>query len=80
MGGFEHGKDYSASKEDMKKNRIGIAWRDECAGLLIPLNKCRKENSYLPFRCGDERHAYEECQFVEYQKRVDALRLERKSA
>eukprot|EP00899_Mesostigma_viride_P026895 jgi/Mesvir1/7390/Mv19191-RA.1 len=42
------------------------------AGLLIPLNKCRREELYLPWKCQDERHAYEKCQYVEFLKRVKA--------
>ena len=27
--------------------------------LLIPLNKCRHKEYYLPWKCEDERHGYE---------------------
>lgn len=40
-----------------------LHWRDYCAHILIPLDKCRRENFFLPFRCVDERHAYEKCQY-----------------
>ena len=75
--GYEDGKDYSVSKEEMKRNRIPIAWRDECAGLLIPLNNCRRENWYLPWKCSEERHAFEKCEYIEYKKRVEALKQEK---
>lgn len=45
---------------------IGPEWRDYCAHKLIPLNKCRRQNFYLPFRCVDERHEYEKCQYYQY--------------
>jgi len=27
--------------------------------LLIPLNKCRHKELYLPWKCMDEKHVYE---------------------
>ncbi|GAA98271.1 hypothetical protein E5Q_04954 [Mixia osmundae IAM 14324] len=39
----------------MAKARLPLGWRDNCAGLLIPLNKCRHENFYLPWKCTDEK-------------------------
>ena len=50
----------------VKAARLDIAYRDYCAHLLIPLNKCRHETFYLPWKCGHERHTYEKCQYVEY--------------
>src|SRR5262249_9944229 len=54
------------TEAEMKAAKLDIAFRDYCAHLLIPLNKCRQENFYLPFRCVDERHEYEYCQYIEY--------------
>lgn len=31
--------------------------------LLIPLNVCRKDSFYLPWKCEDERHVFEKCVF-----------------
>lgn len=55
-----------ASQQDMAKSRIPLEYRDYCANLLIPLNKCRGETFYLPWKCETERHAYEKCQYDEY--------------
>ena len=33
--------------------------------LLIPLNKCRHKELYAPWKCEDERHGYEKCQYDE---------------
>ncbi len=33
--------------------------------LLIPLNICRHKTDYLPWKCEDERHVYEKCQYDE---------------
>ena len=40
--------------------------------LLIPLNACRHDTCYMPWRCGPERHAYEKCQYVEHLRTVKA--------
>jgi len=53
------------SDEEMEKYQIQKYYRDYCAHLLIPLNKCRFDNYFLPFRCVEERHTYEQCQYDE---------------
>jgi NADH dehydrogenase (ubiquinone) 1 beta subcomplex subunit 7 len=50
----------------MADARIPLEYRDYCAHLLIPLNKCRGETFYLPWKCENERHSYEKCQYEEY--------------
>ncbi|KNZ50703.1 NADH dehydrogenase (Ubiquinone) 1 beta subcomplex 7 [Puccinia sorghi] len=55
-----------ASQEDMKKARLPLGYRDSCANFLITLNKCRHKGNFMPWNCGDERHAYEHCQYKEY--------------
>jgi NADH dehydrogenase (ubiquinone) 1 beta subcomplex subunit 7 len=59
-----------ATQEEMRVNRIPLEWRDYCAHKLIPLRKCRYENYFLPWRCEDERHAYEKCQYDDYKRRM----------
>ncbi|KAH7038530.1 NADH-ubiquinone oxidoreductase B18 subunit-domain-containing protein [Macrophomina phaseolina] len=59
-----------ASREDMTAAKLPLAYRDSCAHLLIPLNRCRYEEYYLPWKCEDERHTYEKCQYEEFKKRV----------
>jgi NADH dehydrogenase (ubiquinone) 1 beta subcomplex subunit 7 len=51
---------------ELKANRIDVAYRDYCSHLLIPLNKCRQSTLYMPWKCEDERHAYEKCEYIEY--------------
>jgi NADH dehydrogenase (ubiquinone) 1 beta subcomplex subunit 7 len=55
-----------ATPEQMMAARIELGYRDFCAHLLIPLNQCRRASLYLPWKCEDERHAYEKCQYEEY--------------
>jgi hypothetical protein len=55
----------TATHEEMKAARLPLSFRDYCSHLLIPLNKCRRETMYMPWKCSDERHSYEKCQYVE---------------
>ena len=51
--------------EEMRAAKLPISFRDYCAHLLIPLNKCRQDTMYMPFKCGHERHEYEKCMYIE---------------
>ncbi|PWN88505.1 hypothetical protein FA10DRAFT_254738 [Acaromyces ingoldii] len=62
-----------ASLEESNAARLPIGWRDNCSALLIPLNKCRKETLYAPWKCEDERHTYEKCQYDDFVRRSKAL-------
>ncbi|XP_078448461.1 NADH-ubiquinone oxidoreductase B18 subunit [Wolffia australiana] len=52
-----------ATQEEMVQAKVPIPYRDQCAHLLIPLNKCRSKEFYLPWKCEDERHTYEKCEY-----------------
>ncbi|KAF7132114.1 hypothetical protein RHSIM_Rhsim09G0081900 [Rhododendron simsii] len=52
-----------ATQAEMVEARVPLAYRDQCAHLLIPLNKCRQSEFYLPWKCEGERHAYEKCEY-----------------
>ncbi|KAI4369096.1 hypothetical protein MLD38_017583 [Melastoma candidum] len=52
-----------ATQEEMVAAKVPIPYRDQCAHLLIPLNKCRQSEFYLPWKCEDERHSYEKCEY-----------------
>jgi hypothetical protein len=43
--------DLAATREAMSEARLPIQYRDSCANLLIPLNRCRYETYYLPWKC-----------------------------
>eukprot|EP01040_Poterioochromonas_malhamensis_P006180 gene6180-6650_t len=64
--GHSEGK---VSREIMADNLVPLHVRDNCAGILIPLNKCRRANYYLPWHCEEEKHSYEICMYKEYEKR-----------
>jgi len=68
-----------ASQKDMADAKIELAYRDHCAHLLIPLNKCRRETMYLPWKCEHERHTYEKCQHEEYKRRVALLEKQQRA-
>ncbi|OJJ44390.1 hypothetical protein ASPZODRAFT_72013 [Penicilliopsis zonata CBS 506.65] len=77
------GEGTGATGQQMSDARLPIQYRDSCAGLLIPLNKCRREEYYLPWKCETERHSYEKCQYEEFKKRVakmDELRAAKDGA
>ena len=40
-----------ATREEMSDARLPLQYRDSCAHLLIPLNRCRFEEYYLPWKC-----------------------------
>jgi NADH dehydrogenase (ubiquinone) 1 beta subcomplex subunit 7 len=40
-----------ATREEMSAARLPLAYRDSCAHLLIPLNRCRVDEYYLPWKC-----------------------------
>ncbi|ORX90007.1 hypothetical protein K493DRAFT_318268 [Basidiobolus meristosporus CBS 931.73] len=68
-----------ATQKEMADARIPLAFRDSCAHLLIPLNKCREASWYLPWKCEDERHGYEKCQYDDYMRRFRNMqKLKRK--
>ncbi|KAG0306776.1 hypothetical protein BGZ98_001737 [Dissophora globulifera] len=69
-----------ATAKEMKDARLPLGYRDACADLLIPLNKCRSETYYLPFKCSDERHAYEKCQYDDYLRRMKAAEEKKRAA
>lgn len=64
----------TATRAEMEDAGIDLQWRDFCAHMLIPLNKCRNANFSLPFRCTDERHAYEKCQYGHFERRQREMR------
>jgi len=40
-----------ATREEMSAAKLPLPYRDSCAHLLIPLNRCRYEEYYLPWKC-----------------------------
>jgi NADH dehydrogenase (ubiquinone) 1 beta subcomplex subunit 7 len=70
-------KEMKATREELQQAGIKLESRDYCAHLLIPLNKCRRKTLYLPWKCVDERHTYEACEyelFLERVKKMDAIK------
>ncbi|GAB1743302.1 hypothetical protein KC340_g8402 [Hortaea werneckii] len=83
VGMGDNGPKTQATRAEMSAAKLPLAYRDQCAHLLIPLNKCRYDNYYLPWRCSDERHGYEKCQYEEFKQRVkkmDEIRAEKNGA
>ncbi|KAG2283358.1 hypothetical protein Bca52824_054578 [Brassica carinata] len=40
-----------AAQEEMVAAKVPLGYRDQCAHLLIPLNKCRQAEFFLPWKC-----------------------------
>ncbi|KAJ1642291.1 hypothetical protein LPJ64_005856 [Coemansia asiatica] len=59
--------------QEMAEARLPLRYRDYCAHLLIPLNKCRHRSMYLPWKCEEERHAYEKCEYEDFMRRSKIL-------
>lgn len=53
------------SDEELARERIPLVARDYCAHLLVDLNRCRRRTLYLPFKCAEEKHEYEQCLYKE---------------
>ncbi|KDQ29910.1 NDUFB7, NADH dehydrogenase 1 beta subcomplex, 7, 18kDa [Pleurotus ostreatus PC15] len=70
----------TASQTELKANKVPLGWRDQCSALLIPLNACRRDTMYLPWKCEDERHVYEKCQYDDYVRRMKALSKQKLAA
>lgn len=71
-----------ATQEEMVENKVPIPYRDQCAHLLIPLNKCRQAEYYLPWKCENERHSYEKCEYelvMERMLQMQKLRQQQKN-
>ncbi|KAL2901041.1 NADH dehydrogenase [ubiquinone] 1 beta subcomplex subunit 7 [Bienertia sinuspersici] len=49
--------------QELVENKVPSSYRDQCTHLLNPLNKCRKSEFYLPWKCEKERHSYEKCEY-----------------
>ncbi|KAG7378833.1 NADH dehydrogenase 1 beta subcomplex subunit 7 ndufb7 [Phytophthora pseudosyringae] len=62
------------TRQEMVDAKLPLHYRDTCAGLLIPLNECRRATFFLPWKCQDLRHAYEKCQYEEWKTRVELLK------
>jgi len=69
-----------ASAEELRSNRIALGWRDNCSALLLPLQKCRHATLYAPWKCTDERHTYEKCQYDDFVDRMKQLSKQKSEA
>ncbi|KAF6174601.1 hypothetical protein GIB67_006253 [Kingdonia uniflora] len=68
-----------ATQAEMMEARVPIPYRDQCAHLLIPLNKCRSAELFLPWKCENERHTYEKCEYELVMERMLQMQKIRKA-
>lgn len=76
MGGDHHHSPEAMPRaeqdwDSLKKAQIPLAYRDNCAHLLVPLNECRRDTFANPHKCNHERHIYEECQYIAWLQRIE---------
>jgi NADH dehydrogenase (ubiquinone) 1 beta subcomplex subunit 7 len=57
------------TQKEMMDAQLPLHVRDYCAHVLIPLNKCRRDNGYMVWACKDQMHEYEICMHSEYERR-----------
>jgi len=80
MGGGHHHNPEAMPKADqdldlLRKEQIPIYARDNCAHLLVNLNRCRMETYYNPHRCTQQRHLYDECQYIAWERRKEGKKI-----
>jgi len=63
--------------EELRKENVAQAYRDFCAHLLVPLNRCRYDNLFLPSRCQHEKHLYEQCVYEDYLLRLEEVKRDK---
>ena len=54
------------TEAELMKHQVPLGWRDYCSHVLIPLNNCRRENLYAGWKCQNQKHAYEKCQYEDH--------------
>lgn len=54
------------TQDELDAAYVPFELRDSCTHLLLPLNMCRQDNRFVPWKCTQLRHAYEKCQYEEY--------------
>lgn len=57
----------------MREANMTIRLRSWCAHHVMPLQKCRSENFWLPYKCEHEREMFEKCRYKEYAKQCDCM-------
>ncbi|KAJ3375081.1 hypothetical protein GGF31_005803 [Allomyces arbusculus] len=68
-----------ATKEQMDAAKVPYLFRDFCAHLYIEMEQCRKTHPFMAGpKCHGQKHAYEECQYREYIRRMRIAEYKRK--
>ncbi|EGF78005.1 hypothetical protein BATDEDRAFT_91120 [Batrachochytrium dendrobatidis JAM81] len=61
------------TQEELNKTQIPLQWRDYCVHLLSELNQCRRESYFAPWKCVEEKLAWQKCQYDDYHRRMRKL-------
>ncbi|CEO95335.1 NADH dehydrogenase [ubiquinone] 1 beta subcomplex subunit 7 [Plasmodiophora brassicae] len=65
----EYSKVPPPTQDELDAAYVPFELRDSCTHLLLPLNMCRQDNRFVPWKCTQLRHAYEKCQYEDYLRR-----------
>lgn len=63
------------SREEMRDAELPLSERDWCGHYAVAANKCRRENNWLPWRCGHEKHDLQHCRMDLLKDRMRALKV-----
>ncbi|EGW35086.1 NADH-ubiquinone oxidoreductase B18 subunit (CI-B18) [Spathaspora passalidarum NRRL Y-27907] len=62
------------SQDDMQKYNVPLKWRDRCAAYYALYNTCLvRERNSSKIDCKHDKHAWEECEFLDLQRRKQEL-------
>merc|ERR1711973_766766 len=69
-----------ASQEELARQQVPLRYRDYCAHLYLPLQKCNREQTIImPWHCTSQRGEWEECQMQDYYRRMRELERQRRA-
>ncbi len=58
---FSEERELKADPVWLKRERVQPILRDFCSHLMMPWQRCRAETRFASWKCGVEKHAWEEC-------------------
>ncbi|KAA0146090.1 hypothetical protein FNF27_03577 [Cafeteria roenbergensis] len=63
---FSEERELKADPVWLKRERVQPILRDFCSHLMMPWQRCRAETRFASWKCGVEKHAWEECMEHEF--------------
>ncbi|KAK6463311.1 NADH-ubiquinone oxidoreductase B18 subunit (CI-B18) [Scheffersomyces coipomensis] len=64
------------SEEDLQKYRVPLRWRDRCATYFALYHTCLiRQSANSSVSCKHDKHAWEECENLDYIRRQNELKV-----